>query len=56
MTSYNDVKNILKTQFKETIHNKNYDSAGKQHDDQEIEYHGFNSSKLGISPLTLPMK
>ena len=42
MTTYNDVKNILVTPFKETINNKNYDSTGKQHGDQEIEYHGFN--------------
>lgn len=44
MTSYNDVKTMLKTPFpfKEKINNINYNSSGKINPDDNIEYNGFN--------------
>ena len=43
MTSYNDVKTMLKSPFpfKEKINNVNYNSSGNINPDENIEYHGL---------------
>ena len=44
MTSYNDVKTMLKPPFpfKEKVNNVNYNSSGNINPDENIEYHGLN--------------
>ena len=44
MTSYNDVKTMLKPPFpfKEKVNNVNYNSSGNINPDETIEYHGLN--------------